>query len=66
MDIEATNAELLRNREELQRRDNLTQELEDEAAQLKGAVDHLQREQIQLLNKLDLAEKLSKSPNLEV
>lgn len=66
LDIEARNAELLRNREELQRRENLTQELEDEAAQLKGAVDHLQREQIQLLNKLDLAEKLSKSSNPEV
>ena len=66
LDIEARNAELLRNREELGRRDNLIQELEDEVAQLKGAIDHLQREKIQLLNKLDLAEKLSKSSNPQV
>lgn len=59
--IEAREEEVLNNQEEVQIKDELIQELEDEISEMKEVIDHLQREKIEVSNKVELGENLCSS-----
>ena len=58
MKIEATEAEILRNCDELETRSNVIKKLEEEVRELQKIMDQMQEEKNELLNKLELAEKI--------
>ncbi|KAL9228080.1 hypothetical protein vseg_003696 [Gypsophila vaccaria] len=55
--IESKDEELMSCRKEIERSDCVIRDFEDEIKQLKEVLDHLQREKIELTNKVDLVEK---------
>ncbi|XP_074317491.1 protein CHUP1, chloroplastic [Silene latifolia] len=55
--IKGKDEELMNNKEEIEKREFIIQEIENENKELKEVIDHLQREKIELLNKVDLVEK---------
>ncbi|KAK9723948.1 hypothetical protein RND81_05G036300 [Saponaria officinalis] len=63
--IESKNGELINNLKEIERRDYVIQDFEEETKELKEVIDHLQREKIELTNKVDVVEK-SDASNIKI
>ena len=61
MKIEDTEAEILRNCDELETRSNFIRKLEEEVRELHKIMDQMQEEKNELLNKLELAENSASS-----
>ena len=59
--IEDTEAEILRNCDELETRSNFIRKLEEEVRELHKIMDQMQEEKNELLNKLELAENSASS-----
>lgn len=61
MKIEAREAEILRNYDELETRNDVIKKLEDEVREMHKIMDQMQKEKIELLKKLEMAEKSAPS-----
>ncbi|XP_052176130.1 protein CHUP1, chloroplastic [Diospyros lotus] len=61
MQIEAGEAELLRNQKEGERKDNVIRAMEDQIPELRSLIDQLQKEKNELQNQLQLAENSASS-----